>query len=73
MASAGKNSYNDSDVVIVAAARTPVGSHNGDLSSLKAHELGTVVIKEVLARSGLSPSDVAEVILGQVCTAGETI
>lgn len=65
-------SYKNSDVVIVTAARTPVGSHNGDLSSLKAHELGTIVIREVLTRAGVPPCDVSEVILGQVCTAGKT-
>lgn len=62
--------YRDIDVVIVSAARTPVGSHNGDLSSLQAHQLGTMVIKEAMSRCGLDGCDVAEVILGQVCTAG---
>lgn len=66
-----QNCYQNSDVVIVAATRTPVGSHNGDLSTLKGHELGTIVIKELLSRSGVLASDVEEVILGQVCTAGK--
>ncbi|XP_031568141.1 uncharacterized protein LOC116302882 [Actinia tenebrosa] len=64
-------SYKDTDIVIVSAVRTPVGSLNGDLSSLQGHELGTLVIKEVLSRSGVSPCDVSEVILGQVYTAGQ--
>lgn len=63
--------YRDNDVVIVSAARTPVGSLNGDLSSLKAHELGCVVIREVLSRCKLDGCDVDEVILGQVLTAGK--
>ena len=62
--------YNDSDVVIVAAGRTPIGNLNGCISSLKAHELGALVIREVLAHVEISPADVAEVIMGQVCTAG---
>jgi acetyl-CoA C-acetyltransferase len=58
------------DVVITSAARTPVGSFNGGLSSLSASELGTVVIKENLSRSKLEAKEVSEVILGQVLTAG---
>ncbi|KJE88345.1 acetyl-CoA acetyltransferase [Capsaspora owczarzaki ATCC 30864] len=62
--------YADSDVVIVAAARTPIGSFNGALSTVPASELGRVVISEVLRRAGnVAPSDVSEVILGQVLTA----
>ena len=58
-------------VVIVSAARTAVGSFNGSLSSLKPHELGQVVIQAALARGGVQPSDVDDVILGQVLTAGQ--
>jgi len=58
------------DIVIAAAARTPVGSFNGGLSSLPAHELGALVIRAALERAGLSPEDVDEVILGQVLQAG---
>ena len=58
------------EVVIVAAARTPVGSFNGALSSLPAHELGRVAITAAIARAGLSPADIDEVILGQVLQAG---
>ncbi|GAB0186930.1 acetyl-CoA acetyltransferase, cytosolic [Grus japonensis] len=57
-------------VVFVSAARTAVGSFNGGLSALPAHELGAAVIREVLRRAGLAPTDVSEVILGHVLTAG---
>ncbi|WP_140985659.1 acetyl-CoA C-acetyltransferase [Asticcacaulis tiandongensis] len=60
-----------SDVVIVAAARTPVGSFLGSLSSLSGAELGAHVIKAALERSGLKASDVDEVILGQVLQAAQ--
>ena len=58
------------DVVITAAARTPVGSFNGSLSSLTAHELGKVAIVEALKRSKVEAPEVTEVILGQILTAG---
>jgi acetyl-CoA C-acetyltransferase len=59
-----------SDVVIVSAARTPVGSFNGALASLPAHELGSIAIKAAVERAGIAPSDVSEVIMGQVLQAG---
>ncbi len=59
------------DIVIATAARTPVGSFNGALSSLPAHELGAVAIGAALARAGVAPEEVDEVILGQVLSAGE--
>jgi acetyl-CoA C-acetyltransferase len=59
-----------SDVVIVSAARTPVGSFNGALSSLPAHELGKIAIQAAVARAGISAADVDEVIMGQVLQAG---
>ena len=58
------------EVVIVAAARTPVGSFNGALASLPAHELGRVAISAAIERAGLTPADIDEVILGQVLQAG---
>jgi acetyl-CoA C-acetyltransferase len=58
------------DVVIAAAARTPIGSFNGLLASVPAHYLGEVVIKELLKRAKLDAGDVTEVILGQILTAG---
>lgn len=59
-----------SDIVIVSAARTPVGSFLGPLSTVAAHDLGSVAITAALQRAGVSPEDVNEVILGQVLTAG---
>ena len=59
------------DVVIVSAVRTPIGSFCGSLSSLKASDLGSIVIKESLARAHVKATDVSEVILGQVLTAGQ--
>jgi acetyl-CoA C-acetyltransferase len=59
------------DIVIVSAARTPVGSFNGALGGLMAHELGSVAIRAALERAGVAPEDVDEVILGQVLAAGE--
>ncbi len=57
-----------SDVVIVAAQRTAIGNLGGGLSSVPAHELGAVVIKAALQNASVSPSDVDDVILGQVLT-----
>ncbi len=59
------------DVVIVSAARTPVGSFNGALASLTAAQLGTVALKAAIERAKLSPDDINEVILGQVLTAAQ--
>ncbi|HLF21190.1 MAG TPA: acetyl-CoA C-acetyltransferase [Aestuariivirga sp.] len=59
------------DVVIVAAARTPVGSFNGSLSSVPASFLGTVALKAAMQRARLEAKDVDEVILGQILTAGQ--
>jgi len=58
------------DIVIVSAARTPVGSFNGSLASLPAHELGAVAIRAALSRAGVDAGEVDEVILGQVLQAG---
>ncbi|UQR66629.1 acetyl-CoA C-acetyltransferase [Bradyrhizobium sp. C-145] len=59
------------DVVIVSAARTPVGSFNGAFGALTAHELGAVAIKGALERAKVAPEEVDEVILGQVLAGGE--
>ncbi len=59
------------DVVIVSAARTPVGSFSGAFASVPAHELGKTAIKAALERAKVSPEDVSEVILGQVLTAAQ--
>ncbi|HCI3965775.1 acetyl-CoA C-acetyltransferase [Pseudomonas aeruginosa] len=58
------------DVVIVAATRTAIGSFQGSLASVSAVELGSVVIRALLEKTGLDPASVDEVILGQVLTAG---
>jgi acetyl-CoA C-acetyltransferase len=58
-------------IVIASAARTPVGSFNGALSSLSAHALGSIAIQEVLLRAGVAPAEVDEVIMGQILTAGQ--
>jgi acetyl-CoA C-acetyltransferase len=57
-------------IVIASAARTPVGSFNGSLASLPAHELGKVAIKAALERANVEPGDVSEVIMGQILAAG---
>ena len=58
------------DIVIVSAQRTPVGSFNGALASLPAHDLGRIVIQSAVERAGIELGDVDEVILGQVLQAG---
>ncbi|WP_274627178.1 acetyl-CoA C-acetyltransferase [Arvimicrobium flavum] len=58
-------------IVVASAARTPVGSFNGSFAATPAHELGAIVIREALARAGVDPKEVDEVILGQVLTAAQ--
>jgi acetyl-CoA C-acetyltransferase len=58
------------DIVIVAAGRTAVGSFNGALARIPAADLGAHVIKGLLARTGVKAEDISEVILGQVLTGG---
>jgi acetyl-CoA C-acetyltransferase len=58
------------EVVIASAARTPIGAFNGSLSSVPAHYLGEIEIREALKRAGVDPSEVSEVVLGQVLSAG---
>jgi len=60
-----------SDVVIVSAARTPIGAFLGGLATVPAHELGATAISAALKRAGVDPADVDEVVLGQVLTAGQ--
>jgi acetyl-CoA C-acetyltransferase len=61
----------DQDIVIVSAARTPVGSFNGAFGTVPAHELGAVAIKAALDRAKVKAEEVDEVILGQILQAGE--
>jgi acetyl-CoA C-acetyltransferase len=58
------------DIVIVSAARTPVGSFNGALASLPAHELGKIAIQAAISRAGVEAADIDEVVMGQVLQAG---
>ena len=59
------------NVVIVSAARTAVGSFNGSFANTPAHDLGAAVIEAVVARAGIDKAEVSETILGQVLTAGQ--
>ena len=59
------------DIVIVGAARTAVGAFNGAFAATPAHELGAAAIKAALARAGVDPADVDEVIMGQILSAGQ--
>jgi acetyl-CoA C-acetyltransferase len=59
------------EIVIAAAARTPVGAFNGGLSGVPAHYLGQVAIAEAIKRAGIGVAEVSEVIMGQILTAGE--
>jgi acetyl-CoA C-acetyltransferase len=60
-----------SEIVIASAARTPVGTFNGALSSVPAHYLGQVAIHAALERAGVEPGEVSEVVMGQILTAGQ--
>tara|TARA_B100001057_G_scaffold127106_1_gene126054 strand:- start:286 stop:1461 length:1176 start_codon:yes stop_codon:yes gene_type:complete len=62
------NKFNE--VVIIEAVRTPIGTYKGSLKDIKADQLGSIVIKEVLKRGKMSGQEVDEVIMGQVLTAG---
>ncbi len=59
------------NVVIVSAARTPVGSFNGSFANTPAHELGAAMLEAVVARAGVDKAEISETILGQVLTAGQ--
>jgi len=59
------------NIVIAAAARTPIGTFNGALSSVPAHNLGEVAIRAALERAGVDAADVNEVIMGQILSSGE--
>ncbi len=58
------------EVVIIAAARTPIGTYMGSLKDIKADQLGSIVINEVIKRSNVEKKEIDEVIMGQVLTAG---
>ena len=61
----------DDPIVIVGMARTPMGGFQGDLQNVTASELGAVAIRAALARAGLAGSDVDEVIMGNILSAGQ--
>jgi acetyl-CoA C-acetyltransferase len=58
-------------IVIVSAARTPMGAFQGDFSSVSANELGAVAIKAAVERAGIKPADVQEIIMGNCLMAGQ--
>jgi acetyl-CoA C-acetyltransferase len=58
-------------IVIVSAARTPMGGFMGDLKSVAATELGAIAIRAAVERAGLKPADVQEVVMGNVLPAGQ--
>ncbi len=58
-------------IVIVGAARTPMGAFQGDFSSLAAHDLGGAAIKAAVQRAGISPELVTEVLFGNCLMAGQ--
>ena len=58
------------EVVIAEAVRTPIGTYKGSLKEIKAHQLGSIVIDEILKRSNVNCDEVDEIIIGQVLTAG---
>lgn len=57
-------------VYIVGAARTPIGNFNGSLASISAVELGSVALREALAKASVKGDQVDEVFMGQILTAG---
>jgi acetyl-CoA C-acetyltransferase len=59
------------DIVILSAARTPVGAFNGALGNMPAHELGKTAIQAAMQRAGVEPGRINEVIMGQILTAGQ--
>lgn len=59
------------EVVIVSAARTPIGSFNGSLSGVSAVDLGVVAVKEAIKRAGITPDMVDETVLGCILQAGQ--
>ncbi|MGB8621341.1 MAG: acetyl-CoA C-acetyltransferase [Paracoccaceae bacterium] len=59
------------NVVIVSAARTPVGSFNGAFANTPAHDLGATMLQAIVERAGIDKAEVSETILGQVLTAGQ--
>ena len=63
-------SIEQKSVVITSAARTAIGTFRGSLKKMQAHDLGSIVIKEVIKKSNLKSNDIDDLIMGQVLTAG---
>lgn len=61
----------ENEAVILSAVRTPIGKFQGALSSVPATQLGAIAVKEAVARAGINPNDIEEVIMGNVVQAGE--
>ena len=61
---------NGKSVVILSAARTPMGSFQGELASFSSPQLGAAVIREAVARAGVKPGDIDEAVMGCVLPAG---
>ena len=59
---------NNKDVVITAASRTPIGTFRGFLKDMKASDLGSCVVEDIIKKSNLEPGDIDELIMGQVLT-----
>ena len=62
--------FNRKNIVITSAARTAVGTFKGSLKSMQAHDLGSVVVREIIKKSKLKPKDIDELIMGQVLSGG---
>ena len=61
------------EVYLLSAVRTPIGTLNGGLSTLKAHDLGSIVIQEAITRAGVRQEHITEVLMGQILTAGVSL
>src|SRR4026209_933412 len=61
---------NEFDAVILSACRTPIGAFGGALKEVSAVDLGAIVIREALARAGVPPADIGDVVMGCVLQAG---
>jgi len=63
-------SFKSKEVVIICGVRTPIGAYKGSLKNMKSHQLGSIVINEVLKQSKFNKDEIDEIIMGQVLTAG---
>src|ERR1700753_1727710 len=70
-AGTAKGEQNMDDIVIVSAARTPVGSFNGALSTIHAQNLGAIALQAAMSRAGIGPHAIDKLCYGQVLAAGE--